>query len=160
MAKTLVINLFAGPRAGKRTCAWQLADELTRLGYRVEYIPKYSKELLLDDRMDMLDGSLEHQQMIFKEQNRRIQRMSGKVDIVVTDSPLLLSSLYCKEHSKEFDQAVRENFLGYDNFNLFVNRGNVNEQGGNSQSQDKNRAIDEKINNYLHSHEIFYGTYD
>ena len=160
MAKTLVINLFAGPRAGKRTCAWQLADELTRLGYRVEYIPKYSKELLLDDRMDMLDGSLEHQQMIFKEQNRRIQRMSGKVDIVITDSPLLLSSLYCKEHSKEFDQAVRENFLGYDNFNLFVNRGNVNEQGGNSQSQDKNRAIDEKINNYLHSHEIFYGTYD
>ena len=85
MAKTLVINLFAGPGAGKSTCAWQLAGELSRQEHRVEYVPKYAKELLWDERMDMLDGSLEHQQMIFEEQNRRIRRLDGKADIIITD---------------------------------------------------------------------------
>ena len=160
MAKTLVINLFAGPGAGKSTCAWQLAGELTRQGHRVEYVPKYAKELLWDERMDMLDGSLEHQQMIFEEQNRRIRRLDGKADIIITDCPLLFSSLYCKEYSKEFDQKVRETFFSHENFNLFVNRGNEYDQTGRMQTQEESLAIDGKILNYLHSHNIFLVSYE
>lgn len=160
MAKTLVINLFAGPGAGKSTCAWQLAGELTRQEHRVEYVPKYAKELLWDERMDMLDGSLEHQQMIFEEQNRRIRRLDGKADIIITDCPLLFSSLYCKEYSKEFDQKVRETFFSHENFNLFVNRGNEYDQTGRMQTQEESLAIDGKILNYLHSHNIFLVSYE
>ena len=83
MLKTLIVNLFAGPGAGKSTCAWRLAGELTRQGLRVEYVPEYAKELVWDNRMDLLDGSLEHQRMIFEEQNHRIQRLVGKVDVAL-----------------------------------------------------------------------------
>lgn len=159
MAKTLVINLFAGPGAGKSTCAWRLAGELTRQGHRVEYVPEYAKELLWNERLDLLDGSLEHQQMIFEEQNHRIQRLQGKADIIVVDCPLLFSSLYCKEYSKEFDQQVRETFLSHENFNLFVNRGNEYDQVGRMQTQEESLAIDRKIINYLHSHNIFFVSY-
>ena len=160
MAKTLVINLFAGPGAGKSTCAWRLAGELTRQGHRVEYVSEYAKELLWDERLDLLDGSLEHQQMIFEEQNHRIQRLQGKADIIVVDSPLLFSSLYCKEYSKEFDQQVREAFFSHKNFNLFVNRGNEYDQVGRMQTHEESLAVDRKIINYLHSHSIFFATYD
>ena len=30
MKKTVVVNLFAGPGAGKTTCAWAIASELKK----------------------------------------------------------------------------------------------------------------------------------
>ena len=158
--KTLIVNLFAGPGAGKSTCAWRLAGELTRQGLRVEYVPEYAKELVWDNRMDLLDGSLEHQRIIFEEQNHRIQRLVGKVDVVVTDSPILFSVLYSNEYSSEFDMAVRTAFSNYNNFNLSINRGNDFDPAGRIQTEAESLAMDDKIQNYLRSHKIFCITYD
>lgn len=47
--KTLVVNLFAGPGAGKTTCAWEIAAELKKLGVHTEYVPEYAKELVWDE---------------------------------------------------------------------------------------------------------------
>ncbi len=160
MPNTLVVNLFAGPGAGKSTCAWRLAGELARQGLRVEYVPEYAKELVWDNRMDLLDGSLEHQRMIFEEQSRRIRRLDGKVDVIITDSPILLSSLYIKESSPEFDAEVRERFLKQNHFNLFVNRGRNFDQTGRIHNEAESLAIDDKIQNYLRSHKIFCIAYD
>ena len=44
--KTLVVNLFAGPGAGKTTCAWEIASELKKRGIVTEYVPEYAKELV------------------------------------------------------------------------------------------------------------------
>ncbi len=160
MPNTLVVNLFAGPGAGKSTCAWRLAGELARQGLRVEYVPEYAKELVWDERMDLLDGSLEHQRMIFEEQSHRIRRLEGKVDIVITDSPILLSSLYSKEYSPEFDAEVRERFSKQNHFNLFVNRSGNFDQTGRIHNEAESLAIDDKIQNYLRSHKIFCIAYD
>ena len=116
--------------------------------------------MVWDNRMDLLDGSLEHQRIIFEEQTHRIQRLVGKVDVVVTDSPILFSVLYSNEYSSEFDMAVRTAFSNYNNFNLSINRGNDFDPAGRIQTEAESLAMADKIQNYLRSHKIFCITYD
>ena len=45
MRNTIVINAFGGPGSGKTTACFQIACELKKKGYVVEYVPEYAKEL-------------------------------------------------------------------------------------------------------------------
>ena len=99
--ETLIVNFFAGPGAGKTTCAWEVAAELKKRNIVTEYVPEYAKELVWDERLDLLDGSFNNQMLLFQEQKRRLDRLVGKVDVVVTDSPLLLSVSYVQEQQGE-----------------------------------------------------------
>ena len=38
---TVVVNLLAGPGAGKTTCAWAIASELKKRGIETEYVSEY-----------------------------------------------------------------------------------------------------------------------
>lgn len=55
---TIIVNLFAGPGAGKTTCAWEIASELKKRNIQAEYVPEYAKELVWDEKRELLDGSL------------------------------------------------------------------------------------------------------
>lgn len=157
--KTVVVNLFAGPGAGKTTCAWEIASELKKRGIEAEYVSEYAKEFVWDGRTDVLDGSLEHQQMLFKEQSHRINRLLGKVDVVVTDSPTVLGLLYLKEPNSDFEAEVLRDFHGHKNFNLFIQRGQVFQQAGRIHNAAESVAIDKGVQVLLQSHNIYYGTY-
>jgi hypothetical protein len=157
---TLVVNLYAGPGAGKTTCAWLVAGELKKLGVVTEYVPEYAKELVWDDRTDLLDGSYKNQTAVLAEQNRRIERLRGKVDVIVTDSPLLMSSMYAKENVEQFEQLDFSMYNRCDNFNLFIIRGNGFEQEGRIHSLQESKEIDEEIKGFLDEHGVYYGTYE
>lgn len=157
--KTVVVNLFAGPGAGKTTCAWEIASELKKRGIEAEYVSEYAKEFVWDGRTDILDGSLEHQEMLFTEQAHRINRLIGKVDVVVTDSPTLLGLLYLKEPNSDFEAQVLRDFNGHKNFNLFINRGQVFQQAGRIHNAAESKAIDKRVQDFLQAHQIYYGTY-
>lgn len=98
--RTLVVNLFAGPSAGKTTCAWEIASELKKRDIVTEYVPEYAKELVWDENYE----ALANQEAIFEEQAHRINRLIGKVDVIVTDSPVLFSEIYGHNNSKEFKE--------------------------------------------------------
>lgn len=157
--KTVVVNLFAGPGAGKTTCAWEIASELKKRGIEAEYVSEYAKEFVWDGRTDILDGTLEHQQMLFTEQSHRINRLLGKVDVVVTDSPTILGLLYLKEPNSDFEAQVLHDFDGHKNFNLFINRGQVFQQAGRIHNASESIAIDKRVQDFLQAHQIYYGTY-
>lgn len=157
--KTVIVNLFAGPGAGKTTCAWEIASELKKRGVEAEYVSEYAKEFVWDGRTDVLDGSLEHQQMLFKEQAHRINRLLGKVDVVVTDSPTILGLLYLKEPNGNFEAQVLRDFNRHKNFNLFINRGQVFQQAGRIHNAAESQAIDKSVLDFLQAHQIYYGTY-
>ena len=157
---TLVVNLYAGPGAGKTTCAWLVAGELKKLGVVTEYVPEYAKELVWDGRTDLLDGSYKNQTAVLEEQNRRIERLRGKVDVIVTDSPLLMSSMYAKENVEQFEQLAFSMYNRCDNFNLFITRGNGFEQEGRIHSLQESKKIDEEIKGFLDEHGVYYGTYE
>lgn len=157
--KTIIVNLFAGAGAGKTTCAWEIASELKKRGIETEYVSEYAKELVWDNNMEMLNGSIGPQVMIYNEQKRRIDRLLGKVDVVVTDSPTLLSLMYLKEPNKDFENRVVEEFKQNQNFNLFINRGKEYQQTGRIHSLQESKAIDNKIKQFLKSNNIYFGTY-
>lgn len=157
--KTVVVNLFAGPGAGKTTCAWEIASELKKRGVEAEYVSEYAKEFVWDGRTDILDGSLEHQEMLFTEQAHRINRLLGKVDVVVTDSPTILGLLYLKEPNGNFEAQVLRDFNRHKNFNLFINRGHVFQQAGRIHNASESIAIDKRVQDFLQAHQIYYGTY-
>jgi hypothetical protein len=147
--QTLVVNLYAGSGAGKFACAMLIAAELKKLGIAAEYVPGYAKELVYDNS-ELLDGGFDNQMSILQEQNRRMNRLIGKVDVVVTDSPILQGIMYVEEKQAQYAQAAAELYNGYNNFNLFVNRGTIFE---------KSEAIDCAIKVFLEKNNIYYGTF-
>lgn len=153
--KTLVVNLFAGPGAGKTTCAWEIASELKKRGINTEYVPEYAKELVWDENYK----ALADQEHIFEVQANRINRLIGKVDVVVTNSPILFSEIYGKNNSNDFKQRIWEEHDSHKNFNLFINRCLRFEQQGRIHNLTESKEIDNKIKNMLEENSVYYGQY-
>lgn len=157
--ETLVINMFAGPGAGKTTCAWEIASKLKKLGYVTEYVGEYAKELVWDGRVDLLEGTAVKQKAVYDEQKRRIDRLLGKVDFVVTDSPPILSMVYLKESAPDFEKQMVEDFHKYHTFNIFIERSVHYEKEGRLQTLEEAKALDMGVKSFLKEHNIYYGTY-
>lgn len=157
---TVVVNLVAGPGAGKTTCAWEIAAELKKAGLVVEYVSEVAKEYVWEGRTDLLDGTLEHQRALYEKQNHRVQCLMGKVDAIVTDSPIILSLLYLKEPNAEFQREVISQFKSQKNFTLFVQRGLKFEKEGRIHSQEQSRQLDRAVLDLLDKSDIYYGKYN
>ena len=157
--ETIVVHMFAGPGAGKTTCAWEIASKLKKLGYVTEYVSEYAKELVWDGRLDLLDGSLEKQRNLYNEQKRRIDRLIGKVDFVVTDSPPIMGKVYLKERNAAFEQEMMDDFHQYHNFCIFVERGVYYEKEGRLQTEEQSKDLDLEIKALLKDNGIYFGIY-
>lgn len=156
-----MVNLYAGPGAGKTTSAWEIAARLKKENINTEYVSEYAKELVWEDKNSpLLDGSEKSQTVLFEEQNRRLERLQGKVSVIVTDSPLLLNLMYLKEPAPELERKVFEAYGKYNNFNMFIRRGEDYEQTGRIQTLDESVAIDGRIKEMLAGRDIFCGEYD
>lgn len=156
---TLIINLFGGPAAGKTTCAWEIASKLKKQRVVTEYVPEYAKELVWDEDYALLDGSYEHQHHIYEIQTHRVERLVGKVDAVVTDATLLNSLVYGRDISPEFHKEIVDNFMRFNNFNLFIQRAPYFEQEGRVHNLEQSLALDEKIIDILVGNKIPFETY-
>lgn len=108
-----------------------------------------------------MDGSYENQRALVAEQARRIERLVGKVAVIVTDSPILLGLLYQKESYQDLEQFAFEKYSAMNNFNLFIKRGNESafEQAGRIHSKEQSITLDERILSFLEQHQIYYGIY-
>lgn len=157
--KTLIVNAYAGPGAGKTTACLATVAELKKMGYVAEYVSEYAKELVYDNPQ-LLDGSMENQYTILKEQIHRLDRFMGQVDIIVTDSPILLNTIYGENLPEEYAPYVKQLYDQYDNFNFFVKRGEDFEQEGRVQNQEESIQKDDEIKNLLKDNKLFFGTYN
>lgn len=158
---TIVINAFAGAGAGKTTACLEICEKLKKAGYVAEYVQEYPKELVWEENMELLDGTEEHQYVILQEQMKRQDRLIGKVDFCVTDSPLLLNCIYDKELTPEYQDFVSSLFNDYTNFCFYVERDpNAYEKEGRIHSLEESLAVDEEVKKLLSDHEIYYGTYN
>ena len=82
-----VINIFGAPGAGKSTTASGLFYEMKKHWIECEYIQEFAKELVWSDSTHLLS----QQNYIFAEQERRLNRLNQKIDVAISDSPLILS---------------------------------------------------------------------
>lgn len=143
-ANTKVINLWAGPGAGKSTLAAGLFFLMKTKGHKVELVTEFAKELVYAKRWTALND----QEYVTNVQNQRLERLVGQVDYIITDSPLPLAEIYVQGedyYRKHCTEHAWDLFARYDNVNLFVNRVKPYAEYGRTQSEDQARTIDEKL---------------
>lgn len=147
-----VINLFAGPGAGKSTTAAGLFYRLKMLGHNVELITEFAKELTWQDRQ----RTLEDQIYVFASQLHRQNVLKNKVDAVITDSPLLLSLIYGDNLPHSFKNLVVDCWYGFDNINFMLHRCTPYTPVGRNQTEAEAVELDKKIHRMLWTRQIRY----
>jgi len=148
---TIVVNLFGGPGTGKSTLASQIFTELKWKGVSVELVTEFAKDLVWEDRANALADQL----YILGKQHHRIHRLMDKVDVIITDSPLLLSLIYGEDKMPlSFGPLVYDVFNYYDNMNYFLKRFKEYDPKGRYQNEDEAKELDEKIRGVLEGHGI------
>jgi hypothetical protein len=152
MKKTIVVNLFGGPGISKSTTAAGVFSLLKLHGVDCELVPEFAKDLTWEERNE----TLKNQIYIFGKQNHRLWRLNGKVDVIITDSPLLLSLVYSNEEDWELTELVKKTVNEYNNYNFLLNRVKPYLPNGRSQTEEEAKAIDSNIRSMLDNN---VGTY-
>ena len=95
---------------GKSTTAMLITAELKKMGLNADYINETAKLHIYNGESYLLDGSIENQISLFKEQKEKIDMMYKSVHLSVTDSPLLMYGVYAKKGDSqslhEFKEAI------------------------------------------------------
>lgn len=156
--KTIIVNLYGGPGTGKSTGAAYIFSRLKMLGIDAEYAAEYAKDKVWEEDRTVFDC----QAYIFGKQAFRIYRLFGKVDVIVTDSPLLMSIVYGEPYLKgavigEYNRYGR---YGDANCNFFLRRKKPYNANGRHQGEADAKSLDEKIETMLKETGVPYKEYD
>lgn len=138
---TLVVNFYGGPGVGKSTMAAGVFSALKQKGINTELVREYAKDVVWEGRSHILSNQI----YIFAKQLKRQSDLSGKVDVIITDSPLLLSLIYGENYSECFKNLVREEFTKFNNMNIFIRRAKEYNQAGRVQTLEEAQTIDGRI---------------
>lgn len=149
-----VINLFAGPGSGKSTTRAGVFHLMKSNGHNVEEALEYAKDVTWEGTQVLLSDQL----WVLANQNRRLERCRGKVEAIISDSPLLLTLQYQDLNylPHTFKSMVHELWNTYDNINIFINRTKRYNPNGRNQTHEEAKEIDTRIKLMLDYHRIPY----
>lgn len=144
--KALVVNFFGAPGAGKTTASLSLAGKMKRCWLKMELIQEYAKELTWENNSRRL--AIQHG--IFSEQESRLSRVVGSVDVVITDAPLLFSAYYAPDdYPESFNRFVFDWFALYNNVNIFIERSHEYALEGRLQDEEESQLINSSMQQFL-----------
>jgi nicotinamide riboside kinase len=155
MRNTKVINLIGAPGTGKSTIASELFARMKWLGYSVELVSEYAKELVWEQRHETMKNEV----YLFGKQHHRFFRLQGKVDFIITDRPLILSLHYNNvygDKSIEYANFVRHEVNKLDNINIFLERTKPYVTEGRNQSEEESIEFGIQIKQTLDDNSIKY----
>ena len=154
MAKLKVINLFAGPGAGKSTLRADLFGLMKKNQKDVEEVTEFAKDKTWEKNFSALSDQL----FVLANQNRRLDRLKDQVEWVVSDSPILLGIHYKTPDylPNTFEDLIFELWDTYENHNFFIERNHPYDPTGRNQTEDEAREIDASIIRMLELNEIPY----
>lgn len=158
---TIVINLLGGSGLGKSTTAALVFGELKLLSQEAELVQEYAKEWAWSGKKI----KPEDQDHICDEQWNRESRLYGKVDFIITDSPMVLGPMYQKYYSgddpiytkiSDLVQTSEKKDVKYMNFLLTRNK-KFNPKG-RFETEDQAKEVDEFLKKYLTDKQIPFHT--
>ena len=155
--KTVVINLLGGPGVGKSTAAALIYGEMRRRKWNAELVREFVKEWAWEGRKPSTIG----QSIIFGRQLERESLLYGKVDFIVTDSPLLLCAVYNDHYfgNKIMAPFILKNLqdiknMGVEQVNFLMTREAQFSSEGRFEDEETAKKIDDRIGNFLEYHKI------
>ena len=159
---TTVINLIGGPCCGKSTLAAMLYARMKRNGSKVEMVREVAKEWVWAGRKI---GPFE-QLAILGEQIHKESALYGKVEYVVTDSPVLLGAFYLdNNHDEVFAKRFVKDFYNFSKrkgvryINVVLPRKDLYQQDGRLETHDQAKELDFRIMEYLEDDWYDYTVY-
>ena len=153
---TVLVNIFGGPGTGKSISMAHIFALLKWKGYEVEMAPEYAKDKVWEGSLGVLDNQL----YIFAKQLQRSWRVHDKVDVIVTDAPLLNSILYDEENDADFRRLILKKHDQYKSYNIFLERNDEKYvQNGRLQDLEAAKNLDKKLLNIFEEYRIPYYTY-
>lgn len=140
MKKTLIVNLMGSPGSGKSTMMADIFSKLKWQNIDCEMVTEFAKDLVWESR----DETFKDEIYIFAKQSHRLFRINSKVDVVITDRPLILTLYYNNKYgfnSKELDALCISEFNKYNNLNFFLNRKKKYNPNGRNQTEEESNEI-------------------
>ena len=138
----IVVNIFGGPGAGKSTTAARIFSHLKENGYKCELVTEYAKDVTWEEAFNKLNNQL----YIFAKQNHRIWRVSDKVDVIITDSPLILSLVYGGDTiSQNLKNLIVEEYTKFPYLSVYLERFAKYEKVGRTQTKKQAEKVDKNI---------------
>lgn len=151
---TLVVNLHGGPGTGKSTTAAMVFAKLKQEGHNAELVTEFAKDLAWEDR-----SVIRCRPFVFGEQLWRIERLLGHVDVVVTDSPLIMDLAYSSHYGPHWVEVVVAEHRKLDTLDIFLVRDtelHPYNPKGRWQSLGEAEELDRAIQNILEQHNVLY----
>ena len=150
----IIVNLFGVPGAGKSTGAAYIFSQLKMRGIEAELITEFAKDKVWENS----EKAFQNQAYIFGQQSFRISRMENEVDIVITDSPLLLSAFYNTNPvlGESFNDVVANVFHSYNNINYLLTRVKPYHAKGRLQTEEESDALAEPMKQLLNKYNVVY----
>lgn len=145
--KTLVVNLFAGPGSGKSTSMAHIFAMLKWKGFDCEMASEYAKDKVWENSHDVLNDQF----YVSAKQYHKLFRLNGKVEIIITDSPILLGAYYGRKEPKEFQDLLLRKHCDFNNLNFFLERIKKFNPNGRLQTEDQAKEIDTFVREKLNS---------
>lgn len=153
---TLYVNLYGGPGTGKSTTAALTFGRLKVNGTNAELVQEYAKDRVWQEDW----AALRFQPYIQGKQMFRQYRLLGKVEVAVTDSPILLSALYAGFGCVEgWELVLFHQYQLFNNLNVFLVRNSEAHpynSKGRSQSEEQAIAIDVQTKELLDRFGVAY----
>lgn len=150
----LVINLFSGPSTGKSTMRARIFSEMKYMGLNCEEVTEYAKDKTWEESWNVMSNQI----FVFANQQHRMYRIMDKVDVLITDSPLLMSIHYDAEHNEALRNLVRQQHNEMDTLNFYLERRFPYKQEGRSQTEAEAKEIDASIMGILEENGVEYTT--
>lgn len=158
--RTKVINLYGGPGTGKSTTAAGVFSALKLLGVNAELVQEYAKDKAWEFGTNHLGVPkvLQCQEYIFGKQHYRMRRLVPDVDIIVTDSPLLMGLVYMPDDfpMPSLRNVVKEAHDMYENLDIFLLRTKPYNPSGRFQTEDEAKVLDGGIKQLLLEEKVAY----
>lgn len=154
-----VINIYGQCGAGKSTVAAGLFNIIKRDSKKtIELVDEFAKVLTWAERYDELKDQL----YVSANQYHKLHILREKVDLVVTDSPIMLGTIY-KPH-KQFRSLTPlllelDNSLITTNIFLIANSQHKFTEIGRKETKEEAEKIGDRIENMLNKNKIEYTSF-
>ena len=152
--QTIIVNLFGAPGAGKSTGAAYIFSKIKMAGVNAELVTEFAKDKVWEESKEVFNNQI----YIFGKQSFKISRVMNKVDVIITDSPIILSSFYNSNEmiQEELDALVMKTFNSYNNMNYFIERVKPYQEKGRFQTEEESDQIANEVSTLLDEKKVDY----
>lgn len=156
MRKTVIVNLYGAPGAGKSTGSAYIFGQLKMNNISVELVREFVKDKIYEKS----EGVFNDQVYILGKQHFRQTNVKGNVDVIITDCPLITQAYYTDKYkfpyADELRQLVLKLYSLENNINYFVNRDKPYNPDGRFQTEADSDSISGNLKEYLDNLGIEY----